>query len=256
MSAIDLNCDMGESFGPWKMGDDEAVMPHISSANIACGAHAGDPDVMAATVRLAKRFSVSVGAHPGYPDLRGFGRRQLAMSRDEVINMLLYQLGALSAIAESEGVELWHIKPHGALYNQACENAVLADAVVEAVMRFSKSITLVGLPGSQLERAAGERSICCVREGFADRTYQPNGSLRDRKHADALLSDPAMAARQAVQLAQGQVVCIDGCSLQLSVDTICIHGDTPGAAEIASAVNSALKAAHFDIRPPTLISKD
>src|SRR5438477_2168286 len=140
MRTIDLNCDMGESFGPWKMGDDEAIMPYITSANVACGAHAGDPDVMTATVRLAKSYGVSVGAHPGYPDLRGFGRRPLSMPRDEVINMLLYQLGALWAIARAEDMALRHVKPHGALCNRACEDRTLADAVVEAIGRFSQSV--------------------------------------------------------------------------------------------------------------------
>ncbi len=251
MRTIDINCDMGESFGPWKMGDDEAIMSYITSANVACGAHAGDPDVMVATVRLAKKFGVSVGAHPGYPDLRGFGRRLLSMSRDEVVNMLLYQLGALWGIARADGVELRHVKPHGALYNRACEDRALADAVVEAVWRFSKSVALVGLPGSQVELSTRERGLEYLREGFADRGYEPNGTLRDRKHPDALISDPALAANQALQLAQGHVTCVDGTQLSLQVDTLCIHGDTPGASEIARRVKEALIEAHFEVVAPS-----
>jgi 5-oxoprolinase (ATP-hydrolysing) subunit A len=240
---------MGESFGPWKLGDDEAIMPHITSANVACGAHAGDPDVMAATVRLAMRFGVAVGAHPGYPDLKGFGRRQLALSRDEIVTMLLFQLGALWAIARGEGAEVAHVKPHGALYNSACADPALAGAVVEAIWRFSPSMPLVGLPYSQLERAAGERDLPYLREGFADRAYEPNGSLRDRKLAGALLTDPAKAAAQAVGLASGSVTTHDGTLKELDVDTICIHGDTLGAPQIALQVNQALKAAGFRVPP-------
>ena len=146
MTVIDINCDMGESFGPWKKGNDEAIMPFITSANVACGAHAGDPDTMAATVRLAKQHGVAVGAHPGYPDLIGFGRRPMALRRHEVVHSLLYQMGALWAIARSEGVELSHVKPHGALYNRACEDRELAEAVVEAIARFSPSLPLERLP--------------------------------------------------------------------------------------------------------------
>jgi 5-oxoprolinase (ATP-hydrolysing) subunit A len=247
MRAIDLNCDMGESFGPWKKGADEAIMPHITSANVACGAHAGDPGTMAATVRLAKSHGVAVGAHPGYPDLAGFGRRPMALTRDEVIHSLLYQMGALWAIARSEGVELSHVKPHGALYNKACEDVELAGAVVEAVLLFSTSLPLVGLPGSRLEQVARERGLAFRFEGFADRAYEPNGSLRDRKLADALLSTPRIAASQALHLAHGSVVCHDGTMLALEVDTICIHGDTPGAPEIAAEVHRQLVLAGFKL---------
>jgi 5-oxoprolinase (ATP-hydrolysing) subunit A len=247
MSVIDINCDMGESFGPWKKGQDEAIMPFITSANVACGAHAGDPDTMAATVRLAKRHGVAVGAHPGYPDLLGFGRRPMALNRDEVVHSLLYQIGALWAIARSEGVELSHVKPHGALYNLACEDRELADAVVEALARFSPGLPLVGLPASQLELAAAGCNLPFKREGFADRAYEPNGSLRKRRHADALLTAPEVAAAQAVKLAGGSVVAHDGTVLQLRIDTICMHGDTPGAADIARQVRQELESAGFEV---------
>jgi UPF0271 protein len=250
VKSIDLNCDMGESFGPWKMGQDEAVMPHITSANIACGAHAGDPEVMAATVRLAKSHHVSVGAHPGYPDLRFFGRRPMRLSSDEVISLMLYQLGALWAVARSEGAELCHVKPHGALYNSACANRELAVAVCEAVRRFSADIYLVGLPDSELEAAAGAVGQPFLAEGFADRAYEPNGSLRDRNFQGAMRDDPAAAGRQAVELAGGSVTSYDGTPVKTPVRTICIHGDTPGAPEIARAVRRALESAGYTVQPP------
>ncbi len=255
MKQIDINCDMGESFGAWKMGDDEAIMPSISSANVACGAHAGDPGVMAATVRLAKRFGVSVGAHPGYPDLPGFGRRALVMSHGEVVGMILYQLGALWAIARSEGVELCQVKPHGALYNTACKDRLLADAVVEGVRRFSTQLSVVGLPNSQLAEAAQSSGLAFLNEGFADRAYEPSGSLRDRKYPDALVANPATAASQAAQLANGEIMTVAGTPLALQVDTICIHGDSPGAPEIARAVREALTALGFKVASPDLPAK-
>lgn len=252
MSRIDLNCDMGESFGPWKMGDDAVIMPYITSANVACGAHAGDPNVMAATVRLARQHGVAVGAHPGYPDLAGFGRRPMKLTGDEVIHSVLFQLGALRAIARSEGVSLSHVKPHGALYNQACTDRALADAIVEAICRFSSSLLLVGLPNSQLEAAAGERDLAYLREGFADRVYEPNGLLRNRDYSGALLATPGAAAAQALQLARGEVMSYGGTLLKLEVDTICIHGDTPGAAMIAHQVRQTLDAANIQVTAPGL----
>jgi 5-oxoprolinase (ATP-hydrolysing) subunit A len=250
VTSIDLNCDMGESFGPWKLGDDEAIMPSITSANIACGAHAGDPNVMAATIRLARQYGVSVGAHPGYPDLAGFGRRPMKLTSDEVLNSLLYQLGALRAIARSEGVSLSHVKPHGALYNQACEDFGLASAIVTAIRRFSSSLPLIGLPNSQLENAARDGGIRFLREGFADRAYEPNGLLRNRSLEDAVLSAPDDAAAQALRLASGEVLAHDGTWLALEVDTLCIHGDTPGAANIARGVRQKLEAAHIEVTAP------
>jgi UPF0271 protein len=251
MQVIDLNCDMGESFGAWKIGDDAGIMPHITSANIACGAHAGDPDVMRNTVRLAMAYGVSVGAHPGYPDLHGFGRRVLPMANDQVINSLLYQIGALAAVCRPEGAELRHVKPHGALYNRACENAELAAAIVDAIWLFSPSLALMALPNSQLEHAAIERGLTFLREGFADRAYEPNGLLRDRKYEDALIKNPSQAAAQAVSLARGSATAHNGAPLQFRVDTICIHGDTPGAAEIVRAVREALGQAGISVAAPT-----
>lgn len=243
MTTIDLNCDMGESYGRWTLGDDEAIMPFISSASVACGGHAGDPSVMLRTVRLAKARNVAVGAHPGYPDLQGFGRRTMSLSADEVLAMLLYQIGALAAIARSEGVELNHVKPHGALYNQACADRSLAEAVAGGARRFSRELPLFGLPGTYLERAASDAGLRFVAEGFMDRAYEPSGQLRARTEPGAVHRDPAVAAEQAVSLARGEVRAWDGTLLRLSVQTICVHGDSPGATAIARAAKEALTGA-------------
>jgi UPF0271 protein len=237
---IDLNCDMGESFGPWTMGADAEVMPHITSANVACGAHAGDPNVMAATVALARLHRVVVGAHPGFPDLQGFGRRPIRLSGAELQNIILYQLGALWAMLRSENMEMHHVKPHGALYNMACADAGVAREVVQAVRRFSISLAIYCLPSSALEQEARSAGMNAVPEGFVDRAYEPNGSLVDRSKAGAVASDLSRAAHQALQLAAGSVVCVDGSKLDLTVRTLCVHGDTPGAPQIAEAVHHAL----------------
>jgi len=250
VSSIDLNCDMGESFGLWTLGADEALMPFITSANIACGGHAGDPDVMTATVRLAKRHGVAVGAHPGYPDLKFFGRRPMLYSGDEVISLLLYQLGALWAIARGEGVDLRHVKPHGALYNSACADPELAVAVCAAVRRFSTEVYLVGLPNSEMQAAAEERGQPFLAEGFADRAYEPNGSLRDRRLPDSMRGEPLDAGKHAVALAGGTITAFDGTHINAQVATICIHGDTPGAPEIARTVREALSAAGYRVQAP------
>jgi len=246
---IDLNADMGESFGLWRIGADEALMPYITSANVACGAHAGDPSVMWATVRLARWHGVAVGAHPGYADLQGFGRRSIQMTPDEVAGLVLYQLGALWAIARAEGVELRHVKPHGALYNSASSDRQLAEAIAQAVWRFSTSLPLVCLADSQMERAARDVGLPVAREGFADRAYEPTGLLASRSTPGSLLSSPADAASQAVGLASGKVIARDGTELSLHVDTICIHSDTPGAAEIARSVRAALTGAGYEVSP-------
>jgi UPF0271 protein len=250
MKLIDFNCDMGEGFGAWRMGPDEEIMPYVSSANVACGGHAGDPNVMTATVRLAGFYGVAVGAHPGYPDLQGFGRRFIRFTPDEVARFVLYQMGALWAICRAEGVELMHVKPHGALYNAASTDRELADAVVGAVRAFSAELPLYCLPGSALERAAREQGLWVVSEGFADRAYEPNGLLADRSLPGAVLTSPQQVAAQAVALASGQVAARDGTPLALQVGTICIHSDTPGAARNARAVSAALKAGGFAIAHP------
>lgn len=233
---IDINCDMGEGFGAWRLAPDEEIMPLVTSANVACGAHAGDPNVMAATIRLAKQYAVAVGAHPSYPDLNGFGRRVMPMHPDEVKRWVLYQLGALAALARAEGVELAHVKPHGALYNEGAKNASLAGAIVSAVKAFSTDVPLFCLPGSLIEQAGREASLKIVREGFADRAYEPNGSLMDRSREGAVHSDPQVAAQQALQLVHGAVDCAGGTRLALEVETICVHSDTHGSVGILRAI--------------------
>ncbi len=245
---IDLNCDMGESFGRYHLGSDAAIIPYITSANIACGFHAGDPLVMAETVALAVKAGVNVGAHPGYPDLQGFGRRNMDLTPSEVEAMVLYQVAALAGFARAAGVELVHVKPHGALYNQAAKNLSLAAAVARGVARFSRGLVLVGLAGSSLIAAGQDAGLQVASEGFADRAYNPDGSLRSRSLPGAVYSRPEDAAAQAVSLAQqGIPITFGSQTTYAPVDTLCIHGDTPGAVEFARAVRAALETAGIKI---------
>ncbi len=246
---IDLNADVGESYGAWVMGADAELMPLITSANVACGAHAGDPLTMARTVALAQRHGVTVGAHPGYPDRDGFGRRDLQMSPWELEASLLAQMGALWAIADAAGVPLTHVKPHGALYNRTAVDPDLAGCVAGAVARFPGRLTLVGLAGSVLLVAGLAAGLPVADEAFADRAYEADGSLRSRSLPDAVHTDPAIAAAQAVSIARdGRVRAHDGSMLDIRADTICVHGDTPGAAAIGKAVRDALQAAGVEVR--------
>jgi 5-oxoprolinase (ATP-hydrolysing) subunit A len=249
--AIDLNSDMGESFGSWRMGQDDELMPHITSANIACGAHAGDPNVMRATIRLAKKHKVQIGAHPGFPDLQGFGRRPMQLAPDEIEASVLAQIGALWAIARSEGVELAHVKAHGALYNMAASDRLVALPIARAVAHFSREVYLYCLPGSQQEEVAHEYGIRTVAEGFIDRAYEPNGSLVDRNTPGAVVSDPAEGARHALALANGSISTRGNSVLRLKVRTLCIHGDNPNAAQIARAAFAALLLAGYTVQAPT-----
>ena len=239
---IDINCDLGESYGAYAIGDDTALMPLITSANIACGFHAGDPQVIARTVRLAVRHGVALGAHPGFPDLVGFGRRALDAIPDEIENEVLYQIGALAAFARAEGAALAHVKPHGALYNLAATRLPIARAIARAVARFDANLILVGQPGSAMENAAREENICFRREGFADRAYNRDGTLRSRREPGALIDDPRRAAEQALQITRTQTVTTpEGETIAMPVDTLCIHSDSPGAAEILRAVSTGLQ---------------
>lgn len=248
---IDLNADVGESFGPWAMGEDEELVPLVSSVNVAAGFHAGDPGTIERTIALAVRHGAAVGAHPGYPDLAGFGRRDLDLSPAEVEASVLYQVGAVAAFARAAGTELRHVKAHGALYNRAARDPDTARAVAAACRRFSRDVVLVGLAGSELLAAGIEAGLVVAAEAFADRTYEGDGSLRARRHADAVLDDPAAAAAQAVAIARdGTVPACDGTLLRLRADTLCVHGDRPGAAARARAVRDALVAAGVAIRPP------
>ena len=238
---MDINSDMGESFGAYRLGDDAALLGLVTSANIACGFHAGDPSVMEATVRLAAQAGVRVGAHPGYPDLQGFGRRAMELSPAEVEALVLYQVGALAGFARAYGVELAHVKPHGALYNQAAADPALAEAVARAVRRFSRGLVLVGLAGSALVEAGRAAGLPAWAEGFPERGYNPDGSLRSRKLPGAVIHDPAEAAENAWRLAsEGIAVTRAGQSTRVAVDTLCIHGDSPNAVAVARAVKERL----------------
>jgi UPF0271 protein len=241
---VDLNADVGESLGPWPMGDDEALIPLVTSVNVACGAHAGDPLTIERTVRLAAAHGVAVGAHPGYPDLVGFGRRDLDMTPAELEASIVYQVGAVAAFAADAGIPMRHVKPHGALYNAAARDSALADTVARAVARVSPSLVLVGLAGSKLIAAGARAGLRTADEAFADRAYEADGSLRSRRLEGAVHADPDAVAAQAVSIARdGRVTAHDGTSVSIRADTICIHGDSPGAATFARAVREALAAA-------------
>jgi UPF0271 protein len=247
---IDLNCDMGESFGAYCLGNDEALMGLVTSANIACGTHAGDPLVMDRTVRLAARHGVGIGAHPGFPDLVGFGRRAMQLTPEEIENTVLYQVGALAVFARSAGSELAHVKPHGALYNMAAKDIEVARAVVRGVARAGEKLIMVGLAGSAMIEAAREAGLRAAREGFVDRAYEVDGSLRSRKLEGAVLHDPETAAERAVRIAcDGVVIAYTGEEISLQVDTVCIHGDTPGAVEIVQAIRQRLEETGVEVAP-------
>jgi UPF0271 protein len=247
---IDLNCDLGESFGAYVIGNDEALLPLVTSANIACGYHAGDPQVMARTVRLAAQHGVAVGAHPGFPDLAGFGRRAMQLSAEEIETCVLYQVGALAAFTRAAGVPLGHVKPHGALYNLAVGEPAIAAAIARGVASFSRDLILVGLAGSEaMVEAAQAAGLSFAAEAFADRVYNPDGTLQSRQIAGSLITDPARAATQAVSIARdGLVVAHDGTRLALHAGTLCLHGDNPAALANAKAVRQALAAAGVEVR--------
>jgi len=241
---------MGESFGRYRIGADEAMMQHITSANIACGYHAGDPLVMDRTVRLAAKHRVEVGAHPGFPDLMGFGRRVMQLSPEEIENYILYQVGALAAFAHAASVELVHVKPHGALYNMAARDVELARGIVHGIARFSKELIVVCLAGSAMIGAAEEVGLRAAQEGFADRAYNQDGTLQSRKEPGSVIHDPQRAAGQAVAMVRdGVVVAHTGEEIPLHVDTICVHGDSPGAVQIANTIRAELEAAGIEVMP-------
>jgi UPF0271 protein len=250
MPAIDLNCDMGEGFGPWPMGDDERLAPLVSSMNVACGFHASDPGTMRRTVRLAKRHGVAVGAHPSFPDRVGFGRRLLAATPDEVRDDVTYQVGALWAFCRAEGVALRHVKPHGALYNAAAQDPGLAAAICEAVRAVDPALHVVCLAGSRMAEVARGLGVRWVGEAFADRAYTRDGALVSRREPGAVLHDPEVVAERVARLArEGRMVAADGTVLALDAGTVCIHGDTPGAAALAAAVRRRLERDGIEVRP-------
>ncbi len=243
--SIDINCDMGESFGRYSIGDDAAIMPYITSANIACGMHAGDPSVMRQTIRLAKEHGVTIGAHPGWPDLQGFGRREMSLTPDEAEGYILYQIGALAAFCREEGVEMRHVKVHGALYNQAVYDRVLADVIARSVKTFDKNLILIGQAGSAMIKAGLGIGLRVATEGFPDRRYNPDGTLTSRKQTGSLVAFPEEVAANAVSLARGG---IDIGGKRVPIDTLCIHGDSPHAAENARLVHTALERARVQVK--------
>lgn len=239
---IDLNCDMGEMPEAIADGTQEALMLSITSANIACGGHAGDAQTMRATIEQAQRAGVAVGAHPGYADRENFGRLELNLSPDEVAKSVFAQVRALAEVAETCGAQVVHVKPHGALYNQAVANRQLAAAIASGVARWSREVVLVGLAGSSMLDVFREAGFRVAAEAFADRRYEPDGTLRSRKFEDALIRDPEEAGKQALNMVErGVVTTIDGSEVPVAAQTICIHGDTPGATKIAAAVAQTLR---------------
>ncbi|MCU1446361.1 LamB/YcsF family protein [Cryobacterium sp.] len=248
MGIIDLNSDLGEGFGRWTLGDDAEMLGIVTSANIACGFHAGDPLVIRQTVIGARDAGVAIGAHVGYPDLAGFGRRNMDVSSAELVADVIYQIGALQGIARAAGTTVTYVKPHGALYNTIVHDARQANDVVTAVREIDPSLAILGLPGSEVLRAADAAGLRSVTEAFADRAYTPEGTLVSRREAGSVLHDAEQVAGRMVQLAlEGTLTAIDGSTIAVAADSICVHGDSPGATEMARHVRRGLTAAGIDI---------
>jgi UPF0271 protein len=247
---LDLNADVGESFGAWTLGDDAAVLDVVTSANVACGFHAGDPLTLRTTCRYAAERGVVVGAQVAYRDLAGFGRRFMDVPADELTADLIYQLGALSAIAQVEGTDVAYVKPHGALYNAVVHHEAQARALVDAVVAVDTSLPILGLPGSLVLELATDAGLRAVTEAFADRAYTPEGRLVPRTEPGAVLHDPAEVAARVVRLVlDGIVTAVDGTDVEVRAESVCIHGDTPGAVAMARAVRAGLEQAGVEIRP-------
>ena len=252
MKKVDLNCDLGESFGNYTCGMDASVIPHISSANVACGFHAGDPLVMQKTVALAAKYGTAVGAHPGFPDLVGFGRRNMAVSPAELKAMVIYQVGALKAFCRSQGVTLQHVKPHGAMYNMAAKDRKLADAICEAIAEVDSNLILLGLSGSEMLKAAEAKGLRCASEVFADRAYEPDGSLTPRALEGSVITDEEEAIKRVLQMVKsGTVVARNGQVIPIRADSICLHGDGVKAVEFARRIRQALTDSGVEIVPLT-----
>lgn len=240
--SLTLNCDMGESFGAWQMGNDQQVMPHIHMANIACGFHAGDPHIINQTIKLAIQHKVKIGAHPSYPDLQGFGRRSLALSVDEITNMLIYQIGAIKALCDNHGAPLSYVKPHGALYNDMLKDLSIFEAVVDAIASFHLPLMTLALADTQAYLDIAERyDVPLLFEAFADRGYQANGMLAARGQPNAVLTDEEAILNQVQQIARyGKVRTIDGFSIPLIADTICVHGDNLNSVRLIEKIRALL----------------
>jgi 5-oxoprolinase (ATP-hydrolysing) subunit A len=250
--SLDLNCDMGESFGAWRMGNDEAVLAHVTSANVACGFHAGDAGTMFRTARLALARGVAIGAHPSLPDLQGFGRREMKIGAKEAYELVIYQVGALAGVCQALGTRLHHVKPHGALYNMAARDRALADAIATAVRDIDPRLVLYGLAGSQSILAARAVGLHAASEVFADRKYQPDGSLTPRSRPDAMIAESARALAQVERMVlHAEVQATDGSVVPIEADTLCIHGDEPRAAEFAGAIRQALEGWGVEVKAIT-----
>ncbi len=251
MIKIDLNSDLGESFGVYKLGLDEEIIPHITSANIACGFHGGDPGVMRKTVSLAKRYGVEVGAHPGFPDLMGFGRRNIDATIEEIEDYVLYQIGALQAFAISQGLRLQHVKPHGSLYNMAAADLKIWEAIAKVVSKLDREIILVALATSNrgpLLEIGRRFDLRIAFEAFPDRAYNPDGSLFSRREKGALIEDHEIVAKRALKMAtEGRVFAIDGTEIELKADTLCVHGDNPLAVHMVKKIREEFKASGVNI---------
>ena len=248
---IDINCDLGESYGYFKIGQDSRIMPHVTSVNVACGFHAGDPATMAQTVKLAKKNGVAVGAHPGYPDIIGFGRREMKLSSEEAKSYIMYQIGALQAFTTAAGVALQHVKPHGALYNMATKDSGLSEMIAEAVQCVNSNLILFGPPNSMIANVASEMGLRVAFEVFADRAYNSDGSLVSRSLPDSVIEDPKLVVGRARKIIEhGTVSAVNGEIVHLGkVHTICVHGDTSNAVEMARTLKSKLLAAKIDVKP-------
>jgi UPF0271 protein len=248
---IDLNCDMGESYGAWHMGCDEAILEFVTSANIACGFHAGDPGIMRKTVALAAAKGVAVGAHPAFPDIQGFGRRNIAVKPQDMYDMVVYQLGALAGFASAAGVKLAHFKAHGAMYNMAAKDPALADAITRAAWDVDRSIVSYALAGSELVAAAERIGLPYACEVFADRTYQDDGQLTPRTQPDAMIEDIERSVAQVKRMVlEGKVRSTRGVDVTVRADTLCVHGDQPGALAFARRIREELARAGVDVRAP------
>jgi UPF0271 protein len=248
---IDINCDLGESYGAFKVGNDEKIMPHITSANVACGFHAGDPVIMAHTINLAKKHNVAIGAHPGYPDILGFGRREMQLTSEEVRNYTIYQVSALQGFARTAGVSLQHVKPHGALYNTAAKDEKLSKTIVDAVKALNNNLIIFAPMKSALAKVAAKGGLRVAYEVFADRAYNPDGSLVSRKQPNAIIQEPQKVMERAIKMVnEGAVLAVNGEIVSLgAVHTICVHGDTPTAVRLAEVLKKGLIKAGIEVKP-------
>lgn len=246
---IDINSDVGESFGAYTIGHDAGLMRSITSANIAAGFHGGDPSVLRETIRQAKTHGVAVGAHPGFPDLVGFGRREINVTPKEAEDFVLYQVAAVAGVAAAEGVTVQHVKPHGALFNMAVRNAELSTAIARAVAAIDRSLILFGLPGSEILTAGRAAGLRVAAEVFADRAYEPDGSLASRRKPGSVIHDPDAVVTRAIRMVkEHSVVAIDGSVVPLEADTMCVHGDTPGSDDLAAKIRAGLEAAGVTVK--------